>query len=115
VASLKNLGNTCFMNCILQALGSSPAFVSYLRHIQGELDQARTACLLQAEAVDKGEQAELEWSRGFMGEMLAILLGHTGQHTHTHTHAQTHTHTHTHTHTVVCCLPPGVCFLLSAV
>ena len=36
---LKNLGNTCYLNSILQALSSCPSFIHYIKVINDSSDQ----------------------------------------------------------------------------
>lgn len=37
IAGLQNLGRTCFLNTLLQALAACPAFVQWLRHYCGSV------------------------------------------------------------------------------
>ena len=35
---LKNIGNTCFLNCVLQAISSCPPFIKYLCDLDPQRD-----------------------------------------------------------------------------
>ena len=92
---LYNLGNTCFMSCILQALIHTPVFRDFFLSDKHKCysESVQKQCVVC-------EMGNLFQQASGAAQPATHTYTHTCMHAHTRTHARTHTHTHTHTHHV---------------